>query len=127
MILGKISPLSLHLKTYHLEEGLTKKAQGNGNPLQCSCLENSRDGGTWWAAVYGVAQTEATSAAAAEQEGVRHWNQWAEEGSQKRAETKSLLLLQMRTDGDPRPQTRTLPGGLRFTDLIKTKDVDSSP
>ena len=28
----------------------------NGNPLQCSCLENPRDGGAWWAAVYGVAQ-----------------------------------------------------------------------
>ena len=29
--------------------------EGNGNPLQCSCLENPRDGGAWWAAVYGVA------------------------------------------------------------------------
>ena len=30
---------------------------GNGNPLQCSCLENPRDGGAWWAAVCGVAQS----------------------------------------------------------------------
>ena len=30
---------------------------GNGNPLRCSCLENPRDGGAWWAAVYGVAQS----------------------------------------------------------------------
>ena len=30
---------------------------GNGNPLQCSCLENPRDGGVWWAAIYGVAQS----------------------------------------------------------------------
>ena len=30
---------------------------GNGNPLQCSCLENPRDRGTWWAAVSGVAQS----------------------------------------------------------------------
>ena len=29
--------------------------EGNGNALQCSCLENSRDGGAWWAAIYGVA------------------------------------------------------------------------
>ena len=29
--------------------------EGNGNPLQCSCLENPRDGRAWWAAVYGVA------------------------------------------------------------------------
>ena len=31
--------------------------RGHGNPLQCSCLENLRDGGAWWAAVYGVAQS----------------------------------------------------------------------
>ena len=31
--------------------------EGNGNPLQCSCLENSRDGGTWWASIYGVTQS----------------------------------------------------------------------
>ena len=31
--------------------------EGNGNPLQCSCLENPRDRGAWWAAVYGVAQS----------------------------------------------------------------------
>ena len=31
--------------------------EGNGNPLQCSCLENPSDGGAWWAAVYGVTQS----------------------------------------------------------------------
>ena len=31
--------------------------EGNDNPLQCSCLENPRDGGAWWAAIYGVAQS----------------------------------------------------------------------
>ena len=31
--------------------------EGSGNPLQCSCLENARDGGAWWATVYGVAQS----------------------------------------------------------------------
>ena len=30
--------------------------EGNGNPLQCSCLENPRDGGAWWAAVCGIAR-----------------------------------------------------------------------
>ena len=30
---------------------------GNDNPLQCSCLENPRDGGAWWAAIYGVAES----------------------------------------------------------------------
>ena len=32
--------------------------EGNGNPLQCSCLENPRDRGAWWAAVYAVAQSQ---------------------------------------------------------------------
>ena len=32
--------------------------EGNGTPLQYSCLENPRDGGAWWAAVYGVAQSQ---------------------------------------------------------------------
>ena len=31
--------------------------EGNGNPLQCSCLENPRDGGVWWAAIFGVSQS----------------------------------------------------------------------
>ena len=37
---------------------LSRNGEGNGNPLQCSCLENSRDGRAWWAAVYGVAQSQ---------------------------------------------------------------------
>ena len=36
---------------------LSHIGEGDGNPLQCSCLGNPRDGGTWWAAVYGVAQS----------------------------------------------------------------------
>ena len=32
--------------------------EGNGNPLQCSCLENPRHGGAWWAAIYGIAQSQ---------------------------------------------------------------------
>ena len=36
---------------------LSRIGGGNGNPLQCSCLENPRDGGAWWAAVYGIAQS----------------------------------------------------------------------
>ena len=36
---------------------LSRIGEGNGNPLQCSCLENPRDEGAWWAAVYGVAQS----------------------------------------------------------------------
>ena len=41
----------------HFHFSLPCIGEGNGNPLQCSCLENPRDGGAWKAAVYGVAQS----------------------------------------------------------------------
>ena len=37
---------------------LSSIGEGNGKPLQCSCLENPRDGRTWWAAIYGVVQSQ---------------------------------------------------------------------
>ena len=44
-------------KRLHFDFSLSCILEGNGNPLQCSCLENPRHGGAWWAAVYGVAQS----------------------------------------------------------------------
>ena len=41
----------------HFHFSLSCFGEGNGNPLQRSCLENPRDCGAWWAAVYGVAQS----------------------------------------------------------------------
>ena len=51
---------SLELDTteqLHFQFSLSCIGEGNGNPLQCSCLENPRDRGAWWASVYGVAQS----------------------------------------------------------------------
>ena len=45
-------------KRLHFHFSLSCTGEGNGNPLQCSCLENPRDGGVSWAAVYGVAQSQ---------------------------------------------------------------------
>ena len=45
--------------TEWLHFSLSCIGEGNGNPLQCSCLEDPRNGGAWWAAVYGVAQSRA--------------------------------------------------------------------
>jgi len=42
----------------HFHFSLSCIGEGNGNPLQCSCLENPRDGGAWWAAVFGVTQSQ---------------------------------------------------------------------
>ena len=44
-------------KRLHFHFSISCIGEGNGNPLQCSCLENPRDGGAWWAAVYGVEQS----------------------------------------------------------------------
>ena len=54
--------------------------EGNGNPLQCSCLENPRDGGAWWAAIYGVAQS-------------RTWLKWLSSNKDWEKETTNLNFL----------------------------------
>ena len=53
LILFALTPIYVSLG-YFISLG---SGEGNGNPLQCSCLENPRDRGAWWAAVYGVAQS----------------------------------------------------------------------
>ena len=45
----------------HFHFSLSYIGEGNGNPLQCSCLESPRDGGAWCAALYGVAQQQQQS------------------------------------------------------------------
>ena len=44
-------------KQLHFHFSLSCIGEGNGHPVQCSCLENPRDGRAWWAAIYGVAQS----------------------------------------------------------------------
>ena len=63
----------------HLHFSLSCTGEGNGNPLQCSCLENPRDGGAWWAAVYEVAQS-------------RTWLKWLSSSIQCLVSTKYYLL-----------------------------------
>ena len=46
----------------HFHFSLSCIEEGNGNPLQSSCLKNPRDGGAWWAAVYGATESETTEA-----------------------------------------------------------------
>ena len=61
-----------HFSLSHIEEG-------NGNPLQYSCLENPRDRGTWWAAIYGVAQS-------------RTWLKWLSSSSSNRKQYKIIII-----------------------------------
>ena len=46
-----------HTERLHFHFSLACIGEGNGNPFQCSCLENPRDGGAWWVAVYEVTQS----------------------------------------------------------------------
>ena len=56
----------------HFHFSLSCIGEGNGNPLQCSCLENPGDGGAWWAAVYGVAESDMTEVTQQQQQ--QHWS-----------------------------------------------------
>ena len=62
----------------HFQFSLSCLGEGNGNPLQCSCLENPRDGAAWWAAVYGVAQSQTwlkrlSSSSSSSSSGTKQW------------------------------------------------------
>ena len=46
------------IERFHFHFSLSCTGEGNGKPFQCSCLENPRGGGAWWATVYGVAQNQ---------------------------------------------------------------------
>ena len=52
-----ILKVKYHLNDFILEADMIHDGEGNGNPLQYSCPENPRDGGAWWAAICGVAQS----------------------------------------------------------------------
>ena len=69
----------------HFHFSLSFIGEGNGNPLQCSCLKNPRDGGAWWAAVSGVAQS-------------RTWLKWLNSSSRGRASRLSRVWM---NSGDP--------------------------
>ena len=64
----------------HFHFSLSCVGEGNGNPLQCSCLENPGEGGVWWAAISGVAQS---------------WTRlkWLSSSSSSRANLKCLYIL----------------------------------
>ena len=54
---GRLQSMGPHRVGHDCATSLSRIGEGNGNPLQCSCLENPRDVGAWLAAVYGVAQS----------------------------------------------------------------------
>ena len=65
----------------HFHFSLSCIGEGNGNPLQCSYLESPRDGGAWWAAVYGVAQS-------------RTWLMWLSSSSSSNIMTREHVRME---------------------------------
>ena len=61
----------------HFHFSLSCTGEGNGNPLQCSCLENPRDGRAWWAAVYGVAQSQTQLKQLSSSSSIHHLKLWS--------------------------------------------------
>ena len=55
---GKLQSMGSLRVGHDWATSLSRVGEGNGNPLQCSCLENPRDGGAWWAGIYGAAQSQ---------------------------------------------------------------------
>ena len=77
----------------HFHFSLSCIGEGNGNPLQCSCLENPRDRGAWWAADYGVSQSQT-------------WLKWLSSSSSsvnelKNHDSESLSTENYQLSGEP--------------------------
>ena len=73
---------------------LSCTGEGNGNPLQCSCLENPRDSGVWWAAVYGVTQS-------------RTWLKWLSSSSSRLCKSLWLCGSQQTVENSSRGEYQT--------------------
>ena len=88
-------------KRLHFHFSLSCIGEGNGNPLQCSCLENPRDRGAWWAAIYGVPQSRTRlkrlSSSSNRSSSTRHSKRtdvesWSQPGKGARKECSRQLL-----------------------------------
>ena len=99
----------------HFHFSLSCIGEGNGNPLQCSCLENPRDWGAWWAAIYGVAQSQTRL----------KWLSWAELVRYSCLLSAGFLSLKVYSwciHGErhtPRPPTPPSPCSILVNNLLK--------
>ena len=86
----------------HFPFSLSCIGEGNGNPLQCSCLEDPRDGGAWWAAIYGVAQS---------------WT-WLNRLSSSRPLSYTTQKINLKWTKDPKPQN-----SCKTTEVVKFLEI----
>ena len=79
---GRLQSMELLRVGHDWATSLSCTGEGNGNPLHCSCLENPRERGAWWAAIYGVAQS-------------RTWLKWLSSSSMTKLEWSRSWFLWM--------------------------------
>ena len=88
----------------------------NGNPLQCSCLENPRDGGPWWAAVYGVAQSQTQltwlSSSSSSSKPLNYFNCLSQSSKTSCSSDSPRELVKMRFPGPSRPKPVSVRSGV---------------
>ena len=81
----------------HFHFSLSCIGEGNGNPLQCSCLENPGDRGAWWAAIYGIAQSRTRlkwlSSSSSNEDLLKTWHVKSRVGTQFSSVTQSCPTL----------------------------------
>ena len=88
----------------HFRFSLSCIGEGNGNPLQCSCLENPRDGEAWWAAVYGVAQSQTRlKRLSSSSWDVKKWRVWIPKRRKFQVEMLANTLTKMASTQVKRP------------------------
>ena len=94
----------------HFHFSLSCTGEGNGNPLQCSCLENPRDRGAWWAAVYRVAQSRtwlkwlsSSSSRAEMTQNPKKNSEWAQKDQQSAKLSRWFLSLRTSIIGNGEP------------------------
>ena len=98
----------------HFHFSLSYVAEGNGNLLQCSCLENPREWGAWWASVYGVAQSQTRLSSSSSNRGLFN----------KIRDTKGIFHAKMGTIKDRNGMDLTEPEDIKkrwqeYTELYK--------
>ena len=111
----------------HFHFSLSCIGEGNGDPLQCSCLENPRDRGAWWAAVYGVAQSRTrlkrlSSSSSAAHRGRAQLHSLPQEllsrAGWQMKELKAKLAPSLRGREFPAPLSSFCPSGVHQASLV---------
>ena len=139
---GRLQSMGLQRIRYDWATSLSLSCigEGNGNPLQCSCLENPRDRGAWWVAVYGVAKSQTRLKWLSKAIGwpwwgllalhdtvltlfpwspITHWPKTREQAGRPRGEGKHLIYLLPHSPPDDHHPTdcwlNQVPNGLSLT------------